>query len=136
MDEIILENLSKFAKELDEAIPQEVKDNIKGATKKIQQIGNNISSIIVKFNALAKIVENYNKRGLSSMTGDVVKAVREGVIDKDEAMKKIQGIMDSIKPTEKEPDEIESPPEEEKTESKTKSKKGKKLPNVKPEGSA
>ena len=136
---IMSKNLERFAtdiilylKDLSDSIPQEVKDNIKGANKNLLQVEKNVNTIVAKVHALATIVENYNKRGLSSITGDVVKQVREGTINKDEAMAKIQSIMDSILPTEK----AEEKPEEIKTESKTKPKKDKKLPEVKPSGSA
>ena len=131
---VILEHLDKFANELRNSIPQEVKDNIRGAEKNLIQVDKNVATLIAKVHTLATIVENYNKRGLSSITGDVVKQVREGTINKDEAMAKIQSIMDSILPTEKaeeKPEEVETQPE-----SKTKTKKDKKLPEVKPSGSA
>ena len=138
---IMSKNLERFAtdiilylKDLSDSIPQEVKDNIKGANKNLLQVEKNVNTIVAKVHTLATIVENYNKRGLSSITGDVVKQVREGTINKDEAMAKIQSIMDSILPTEKaeeKPEEVETQPE-----SKTKTKKDKKLPEVKPSGSA
>jgi len=130
----ILGVLSDFERILKDAIPQEVKDNIRGAEKNLIQVDKNVATLIAKVHTLATIVENYNKRGLSSITGDVVKQVREGTINKDEAMAKIQSIMDSILPTEKaeeKPEEVETQPE-----SKTKTKKDKKLPEVKPSGSA
>ena len=133
----VRETLDKNYGDLQSLIPDEVKSNIRSAETKMALIAKAVLSIKAKIDALEKIIDNYNKKGLASLTSDVVKGVREGVINKDEAMAKLQEIMGSINPIakeeekEKEEKEEEVQPEQEKTK-----KSKKKLKDVKPEGSA
>ena len=134
----IKEKIDAIVPDINSLIPDEVKSNIKSAETKIALIVKAVLSIKVKIDALEKIIDNHNKKGLASLTSDVVKGVREGVINKDEAMSKLQEIMGSINPIAKEEEkekeeEEEIQPEQEKTK---KNKKKKKLKEVKPEGSA
>ena len=146
----VREKINTIVTDIDSLIPLEVKSNIKSAETKTALIVKAVLSIKAKIDALEKIIDNYNKKGLASLTNDVVKSVREGVINKDEAMAKLQEIMGSINPTTKtsEAEEIdkdktdtdekekekEVQPEQAKQEKPKKSKK--KLKEVKPEGSA
>ena len=133
----VRDKLDIIVSDINSLIPDEVKSNIKSVETKVALIAKAALSIKAKVDALEKIIDNYNKKGLASLTSDVVKKVREGIIDKDEAMAKLQEIMGSINPTIKEEEEEKETEKEEKQPKQEKAKKSKKKQKeVKPEGSA